>query len=266
MKAAALTAGLAVTDDVDEVVGAGVELGVVVAFGRLIRPAVLARVPMVNLHFSLLPRWRGAAPVERALLAGDLTTGVCLMAVEEGLDTGGVYRRFETTIGDDETADGLRHRLAVAGSALLVGALASGLGRPVPQEGEPTYAAKLTPADRRIDWAEPAVVASRVVRSGRAWTTFRGRRLLVLDARPRHGGELPPGALAEDDGPVVGTGAGVLALHTVQPEGKGPQHAADWWRGARPEPGECLGDPRPDASPRPDPSPLPHPSPVAPTP
>jgi methionyl-tRNA formyltransferase len=241
VKAAALAAGIPVTEAAEDIVSAGVDLGVVVAFGRLIRPAVLDRVPLVNLHFSLLPRWRGAAPVERAVLAGDPTTGVCLMALEEGLDTGGVYRRYETPIGDAETAEELRARLAVAGSALLVDALASGLGTPIPQEGEVTYAAKLTSEDRHLDWSASATQVSRVVRIGRAWTTFRGKRLLILDAAPVPDVGLAPGALAVDGEALVGTAAGALALRIVQPEGRGPLPAADWARGARLEPGDRLG-------------------------
>ena len=126
VKAAALELGLPVTDRVDDVLDADVPLGVVVAFGRLIKPHVLEAVPMVNLHFSLLPRWRGAAPVERAILAGDERTGVDLMAVEEGLDTGGTYRRTEVPIGPDDTLEELRGRLVEEGTRLLVSALAGG--------------------------------------------------------------------------------------------------------------------------------------------
>ena len=126
VKAAALELGLAVTDRVDDALDAGAELGVVVAFGRLIKPHVLAKLPMVNLHFSLLPRWRGAAPVERAILAGDTETGVCLMALEEGLDTGPVYACQRVTIGPEETAEELRDRLVEIGTAMLVERLAEG--------------------------------------------------------------------------------------------------------------------------------------------
>ncbi|MDP8986979.1 MAG: methionyl-tRNA formyltransferase, partial [Actinomycetota bacterium] len=135
VKAAAVELGLPVTDRVDEVLGAGADLGVVVAFGRLVRPHVLAEVPMVNLHFSLLPRWRGAAPVERAILAGDEETGVCLMRLEEGLDTGPVYAGERVRIGPEDTADELRARLVGVGIELLLTTLAAGLGAPVPQEG-----------------------------------------------------------------------------------------------------------------------------------
>src|SRR3984957_9534284 len=126
VKLAASELGLQVTDDLDEVTGAGAELGVVVAYGRIIPERILDQLPMVNVHFSLLPRWRGAAPVERAILAGDSDTGVCLMQVEEGLDTGAVSRRHSVVIGPDETADDLRARLAGVGASLLVEALAEG--------------------------------------------------------------------------------------------------------------------------------------------
>ncbi len=115
VKAAALELGLPVTDQIDDVLDVGADLGVVVAYGRIIRPHVLDALPMVNLHFSLLPRWRGAAPVERAILAGDERTGVCVMAVEEGLDTGGIYATAEVPIGPDQTADELRTELVEPG-------------------------------------------------------------------------------------------------------------------------------------------------------
>lgn len=237
VKAAALELGLPVSDRVDDVIDAGAELGVVVAFGRLIKPHVLAVLPMVNIHFSLLPRWRGAAPLERAILAGDSETGVCLMALEEGLDTGPVYACERIAIGDDETAEELRERLVDAGTRLLVDALRDGLGAPVAQEGETTYADKLDPDELRLDWNKSADEVHRVVRLGRAWTTFRGHRLRVLAARRVDAG---PGA-GVLDGVVVGTGDGRgLELVTVQPEGKQPQPAPAWRNGARPQPGESF--------------------------
>ena len=243
VKAAATEAGIPVTERVDDVLDAGVELGVVVAFGRLVKPHVLERVPMVNVHFSLLPRWRGAAPVERAILAGDRETGVCLMALEEGLDTGPVYRSERVPIEADETADELREKLVGMGTRLLVDALREGLGEPVPQEGEVTYAAKLHPAELHLDWSRGADELHRVVRLGRAWTTFRGRRLGVVRASPTDAavaGSPAPGRL---DGVVVGTGDGRgLELVEVQPEGKGVVAASAWRRGARPAPGERLGE------------------------
>ena len=239
VKAAAHELGLAVTDQVDDLLDLGAELGVVVAYGRIIRPHVLAVLPMVNIHFSLLPRWRGAAPVERAILAGDQVTGVCVMALEEGLDTGPVYAREERPIGDDETLEDVRGALTEMGTRMLVDLLAAGLPEPQPQEGEPTYAAKIEPEEHHLDWSRPALELHRVTRLGQAWTTFRGRRLRVLRARLATGGGLGPGEL-DADALRVGTADGALELVEVQPEGKAPQPAAAWRNGARLQPGERL--------------------------
>jgi methionyl-tRNA formyltransferase len=240
VKAAALELGLPVTHRVDDALAVGADLGVVVAYGALVKPHVLAELPMVNLHFSLLPRWRGAAPVERALLAGDAETGVCVMQLEEGLDTGPVFARERVPIGATETAAELRVALVDVGTRLLVATLSGGLHDPEPQHGEPTYAAKLEPDDLRLDWRRPAEELARVVRVGGAWTTFRGRRLKVLAATwaPNDGLNAEPGVL---DGDRVATVDGVLVLGTVQPEGKAPQPVAAWRNGARPTPGEALG-------------------------
>ncbi|WP_410051027.1 methionyl-tRNA formyltransferase [Acidiferrimicrobium sp. IK] len=241
VKAAARELGLEVSDRAADVVATGAQLGVVVAYGRIIRPEVLAEVPMVNVHFSLLPRWRGAAPVERAIMAGDTETGVCLMALEEGLDTGPVYRRLVVPIGPDDTAAGLRATLAQVGADLLVDALHEGLGDPEPQAGEVTYAAKLDRSELELAWTRPAGDLHRLVRVGRAWTTWRGRRLLVLEATPvdvPQGASAGPGSIAGD---VALTGDGGLRLVTVQPEGRRPVSGAEWARGARPAPGELLG-------------------------
>ena len=193
---------------------------------------------MVNLHFSLLPRWRGAAPVERAVLAGDAETGVCLMALDPGLDTGPVHECVRTPIGADESVEDLRRRLVELGTPLLVDALARGLGEPTPQEGEPTYAAKIEPSELELDLTQPADVVHRPVRLGRAWTTFRGHRLQVLEARPVAEGP----AAGTIDGLVVGCGGGTgLELVTVKPEGKAAQAAAAWRNGARPTAGEPVG-------------------------
>jgi methionyl-tRNA formyltransferase len=238
VKAAATELGLTVTDRVEDVIDAQVDLGVVVAFGRIIKPPVLAAVPMVNLHFSLLPRWRGAAPVQRAILAGDERTGVCVMEVEEGLDTGGVYSRREIPIGPDTTADDLRAELVDIGTPLLLDTLASGLGIPEPQAGEITYAEKIDPAELRIDWNRPAVEIHRLVRIGGAWTTHQGRRLKIWrtalagqdDSSPAPGGAV-----------LVPAGDGVIELLEVQPEGKARLAAADWARGSRWGPDARLG-------------------------
>lgn len=241
VKARALELGLEVTDDPEAVLTVEADLGVVVAYGRIIRPHVLAHLPMVNLHFSLLPRWRGAAPVERAILAGDERTGVCVMDVEETLDTGGVHARAEVPIGPDTTAADLRERLVALGAELLVDVLAAGLGPAEPQgDAGVTYAEKLTAEDRRLDWTAPAVACHRVVRVGGAWTTFRDKRLKVVTARLAGGPvDGPPGAV-HDTVVACGDGAG-LELVTVQPEGRAPMDATAFANGHRPAPGERLG-------------------------
>ncbi|HMK11474.1 MAG TPA: methionyl-tRNA formyltransferase [Acidimicrobiales bacterium] len=240
VKVAALDLGIPVTSKVDDVLDAGVDLGVVVAFGQLIKPHVLDVVPMVNVHFSLLPRWRGAAPVERAILAGDAETGVCIMRLEEGLDTGPVFVCERVPIGPRATTDSLRRELADVGTRLLLDQLRGGVSTPIPQSGEPTYAAKIESSDLEIDWRRSAGEVDRVVRAGRAWTTFRGARLLVLDGEPvaAPSGSGDPGALTGID---VATGNGAFTLITVQPEGRRAIVASSWVNGARVAPGELLG-------------------------
>jgi len=240
VKQAAVELGLPVTDRIDDVLDLDppAELGVVVAFGRLIKPHVLDRLPMINLHFSLLPRWRGAAPVERAILAGDETTGVAVMAVEEGLDTGAVYDEAEVAIGPDETADELRARLVDLGTDLLLGVIENGLDVKRVQEGESTYARKLEPAELELDWRRAAEELQRVVRVGPARSTWRGRRLRVLRSSVGPDRGLEPGQL---DGTAVGTGDGTLVLMEVQPEGRPRLPADAWVRGARVRPDDRLG-------------------------
>jgi methionyl-tRNA formyltransferase len=238
VKAAALELGLPVSESVDDVIDIGAELGVVVAYGRLIKPHVLAAVPMINVHFSLLPRWRGAAPVERALLAGDAVTGVCIMDVDETLDTGAVYACERVPIGPDVTLDELRAELVAVGTRLLVDVLDDRLPVPQPQAGDATYADKIDPAEWELKWVEPAEALHRWVRAGHAWTTFRGKRLRILAASIV---DAARGGPAELDGDEVGTGAGRLRLVTVQPEGKAAMPWRDFANGARPRPGEQLG-------------------------
>lgn len=223
VKAAATELGLPVTHEVDTVLGAGLDLGVVVAFGQIIRPHVLAELAMVNLHFSLLPRWRGAAPVERAVLAGDAVTGVDLMDVAEGLDTGGIRARAELEIGDDETVDELRGRLVEAGTELLVTVLRDGLPPARPQDGTPTYADKITADDLHIDWDAPTEHIHRQVRVGGAWTTWDGERFKVWRTARSVTGV----------GVVHPTGDGEIELLEVQPAGKSRMDAAAWANGAR---------------------------------
>ncbi len=243
VKRAALELGLTVRDRLEDLVGSGAELGVVVAYGRIIPSSVLDALPLVNLHFSLLPRWRGAAPVERAILAGDPTTGVCVMAVDEGLDTGPVFACQEVAVGADDLAT-VRDRLVEVGSGLLVRLLAggpAGLPEPVPQRGEPTYAEKLAPHEYELHWDRPADELLRVVRLGRAFTVLDGHRLRVLAAEPAGSPgppDRPPGTLVGD---VVTTGDGGLRLVRVQPEGRRPMSGADWLRGRAVPEGAHLG-------------------------
>lgn len=246
VKAAALELGLLVTTDVDALLGRELDLGVVVAFGRIIKPHVLAEQAMVNLHFSLLPRWRGAAPVERAVLAGDRETGVCLMEVAEGLDEGGVYAVARTPVDPEETVAALRSRLVEIGTRLLLERLATGLGEPAAQVGEVTYAAKIAPDELHLDWTEPAALCHARIRLGRAWTELRGGRLQVTGARlaglattaapdPERG----PGEIDAELGVTCGDGRRVL-LTEMQPAGRTPMPAAAWANGARPV-GQRLG-------------------------
>lgn len=175
---------------VEQVAALDADLGVVVAFGQILPTALLDAIPggFVNLHFSLLPRWRGAAPVERAMLAGDAETGVAVMAVVAELDAGGTFAVERTPIAADETAGELRDRLVTIGTDLLVRTLPTLPGAtPDPQVGEPTYAAKLTVEEFELDPAAPAPVTDRLVRAGNprpgAWLVHDGARLKVWRGR-----------------------------------------------------------------------------------
>jgi len=221
----------------DEVRALEADVGVVVAFGQLLPLELLGatRSGFLNLHFSLLPRWRGAAPVERAILAGDRETGVCLMRLEEGLDTGPVYASRETAIGADETAGELRGRLVELGITLLIEALpAIGEVVPTPQSGVATYAEKLTVDEFRLDPARPAGDLARIVRAGNprpgAWTRVGGRRLKVLRAHAVPG-DAAMGVI--DDQARVGTSSKLLALDEVQPEGRATMTGSAWRAGLR---------------------------------
>jgi methionyl-tRNA formyltransferase len=224
---------------------------VVVAYGALV-PASALSIPAqgwVNLHFSLLPAWRGAAPVQHAIIHGDDITGATTFLLEEGLDTGPVFGVLTEEIRPRDTAGDLLGRLATAGAALLLGTvdgLATGALQPVPQPAEGvSLAPKLRPADARVDWTAPAMHVDRLIRgctpSPGAWTTFRGRRVKlgpVLPAGPPDE-RRPPGTLAHtSDRVIVATASDDVALGSVQPEGKAAMPATDWVRGARPTPGE----------------------------
>jgi methionyl-tRNA formyltransferase len=201
---AAQELGLSVHDNLDGITELGADIGVVVAYGAIIPSAVLDELTMVNVHFSLLPRWRGAAPVERAILDGDDRTGVCIMAVEPTLDTGAVYALRECAVGE-RTARELRDELAKLGAEALVSVLALGASStPVAQVGEPTYAKKLLKGELDLAADDPAVVAVRKIRCGPSAVVIEGRRVQLL-AADLADSQLSgtPGTLHSVDGAVV---------------------------------------------------------------
>ena len=234
VKQAAQELGLHVVHDVRDVLdyaGPGT-LGVVVAYGSLVPRDVLARIPMVNAHYSLLPRWRGAAPVERAILAGDSITGVCIMRVVDELDAGEVYDRREIEIGPEESADELRARLDVIAQEMLVESLEGGSWVGRAQEGEHTYARKITTVDRQVRVGSAELEARRV-RIGGAFLSIAGQRVRILTAGVSTR-QAPSGAIRVVEGTVVlGCGDGSLELRLVRPEGKQQMTAMDWMRGRR---------------------------------
>jgi methionyl-tRNA formyltransferase len=230
-----------------------VECAPVVAYGALVPQAALdlPRHGWVNLHFSLLPAWRGAAPVQHAIMAGDELTGAATFRLEAGLDTGPVFGVVTEPIGPRDTAGDLLGRLAVSGAGLLVATLdgiadGSLVAEPQPADGI-SLAPRIETADARVDWSLPAHVVDRRIRgvtpAPGAWTTWRGERLRLGPVGLLPGGPtLEPGELAVDSGQVlVGTGNGAVVLDLVQPAGKRMLPAADWSRGARPVPGERVG-------------------------
>ncbi|WP_433570850.1 methionyl-tRNA formyltransferase [Streptomyces sp. CA-251247] len=225
----------------------------VVAYGALL-PKVALDVPArgwVNLHFSLLPAWRGAAPVQHALLAGDDMTGAATFLIEEGLDSGPVYGVITEQVRSTDTSGDLLTRLAFAGAGLLsatMDGIEDGSLHAVPQPAEGvSLAPKITVEDARVDWRAPALRVDRVIRACTpapgAWTEFRGERLKIVNARPAADRmDLTPGALAAGKNNVhVGTGSHAVELLWVQPQGKKPMRAADWARGVRIAPGERVG-------------------------
>ncbi|MCC5858753.1 MAG: methionyl-tRNA formyltransferase [Ectothiorhodospiraceae bacterium] len=230
------------------------DLMIVVAYGLLLPPAVLdiPRRGCVNVHASLLPRWRGAAPIQRAVLAGDRETGVCLMQMEAGLDTGPVLARAVTPIHPEDTGATLHDRLAAMGAGLLaenLDALINGELVAEPQDGaEATYATKLDKAEARIDWSLPAAELQRRVAAFNPWPVAETRwhdQVLRIWRAEAVGGTDDAAAgtvlAAGDQGIDVATGHGVLRLLELQPPGKRPMGAAEFLRGRRLTPGERLG-------------------------
>jgi methionyl-tRNA formyltransferase len=216
----------------------------VVAYGALVPPSALTipRHGWVNLHFSLLPAWRGAAPVQHAVLAGDEVTGATTFLLEQGLDTGPVLGLLTETIRPTDTSGDLLDRLSVAGAGLLVASLdglEDGAITPMPQPADGvSLAPKLSADDARVDWSAPAMRVDRLIRACTpapgAWSTVRGKRV-----------KLGPVTLTDEaieagviDGDLVGTATQAVRLGRVRPEGKGEMAAADWLRGLRLTPGE----------------------------
>ncbi|MGO4598605.1 methionyl-tRNA formyltransferase [Terrabacter sp. 2RAF25] len=231
----------------------------VVAYGNLIPADALTipRLGWVNLHFSLLPAWRGAAPVQRALMAGDEVTGATTFVIERGLDTGPVLGVMTETIRPTDTAGDLLGRLSVAGAGLLVATL-DGLeagelvAQPQPSDGV-SLAPKIEVDDARIAWQRPALAIDRLVRgctpAPGAWTTFRGERLKVsalsvaaVDDLPTREPLAPGVLLVTKQAVFVGTGTVPVRLGQVQAHGKKLMAAADWARGTRIDAGERVGD------------------------
>jgi methionyl-tRNA formyltransferase len=228
------------------------DLGVIVAYGGLVREPLLSgpRLGWINLHFSLLPRWRGAAPVQHALLAGDRETGVSVFQLVPELDAGPVYARVAEPVGRFQTSGSLLERLTGVGADVLAGvvdALADGTAVATEQTGEPTFAGKLRTLDGRLDWTAPAAEIDRRIRAVTpepgASTTLDGERFKIVEAIPAHDTlPLPPGHVEMYDRRVlVGTGAGLLELLRVTPFGRPKMAAGDWYRGRPRETKAVLG-------------------------
>jgi methionyl-tRNA formyltransferase len=225
----------------------------VVAYGALVPPAAL-EIPVhgwLNLHFSILPAWRGAAPVQHAIMAGDDLTGATTFQLEAGLDTGPVYGVMTAAIGPRDTAGAVLERLATDGAKLLTATLdgiEDGALEPQPQPDDGvSLAPKLTTEDARVDWARSAIVVDRRIRgctpAPGAWTTFRGRRLGLGPVVPLADDlGLGVGEVRDQgrDGVVVGTGTGPVRLGEVRPEGRAAMAAEAWARGIRPAPDDVM--------------------------
>lgn len=246
----AISAGDAEVIKADRLHGAATErvqalvpdLGVIVAYGGLVREPLLSipRLGWINLHFSLLPRWRGAAPVQRALMAGDDVTGATVFQLAAELDAGDVYGQVVEPIGRHQNAGSLLEALSRSGASLLtrvVDALADGTARAQPQEGDVTFAPKLSLEDGRLDWMQHATAVVDHVRGVTpepgAFTTLDGARLKVLDAMvARDAPRLAPGQFAlEGRRVLVGTASEPIEVTVVHPAGRKAMAAVDWWRG-----------------------------------
>ena len=235
VKTAALALDIPISHDINDVLKLNPDglLGVVVAFGSIIAPEILQHAPMINIHYSALPRWRGAAPVERAILEGDSTTAVCIIQVVEQLDAGDVLASAPCTIREDDSVAGLRDRLGHLALPLLIDICSNGVSSQQAQVGDVVIARKISTNDLAIAWSSSPDQISRQVRLGNAFTFFEGKRFKVHEVS-RVSEQLPEGSISFNDGMVlVGTREGSLQLLTVQPEGKPRIAASEWARGAR---------------------------------
>ncbi|HCZ01178.1 MAG: methionyl-tRNA formyltransferase [Rhodobacterales bacterium RIFCSPHIGHO2_02_FULL_62_130] len=213
----------------------GADIAVVVAYGLILPQAVLdaPRLGCLNIHASLLPRWRGAAPIHRAIMAGDTETGICIMQMEAGLDTGPVLLRQSTPIGDEETTADLHDRLSAMGAALILQALDKLPLQATPQaESGVTYASKIDKSESRIDWTRPAAEVDRKIRGlspfPGAWCNIGGERVKLLRSRLTIGQGAPGQVL---HGLTIACGTGAVEITQAQREGKRPASAADFLRG-----------------------------------
>ena len=218
-------------------------LGVVVAFGHIFTDEVLDILPMINIHYSLLPRWRGAAPVERAILEGDRETGVSIIQVAQQLDAGNIIAQVATDISQTETLAQLRSRLEALAEPLLLDVCQNGVSSSRPQEGEPIVAKKISPTDVRLSFFGSAEHACRQIRIGGAFSYIKGKRLKVLTAERVSGMTIGVGEIHLVNGQVfVGFGEDAIHLQTVQLEGKPSSEASSWFNGARINVGERFDE------------------------
>jgi methionyl-tRNA formyltransferase len=252
VKQAAIELQLPVTHEVSDAIAlvassdakfTGSYVGVVVAYGHIVSSEALQVLPMINIHYSLLPRWRGAAPVERALLAGDEQTGVCIMQVVEQLDAGDILSSATTQISQTDTTTTLRSRLGEIANPMLIEVLSNGVSTTQPQTGDIVVAAKITQADLEIDWSKPAAVIDRQVRVGGAFTFFHDKRFKIhsLKVSTEIFIAKPGNMVVVNDRVLVACGQGVVELVEIQPEGKPRISAQDWKKGARLDAQSRLG-------------------------
>jgi methionyl-tRNA formyltransferase len=225
------------------------DLVVVIAYGHLIKNDELS-IPVhgwINLHFSLLPKFRGAAPVQRAIIAGESKTGVTIFKLDTGMDTGPIYLQREVAIGENENSGELLNRLSLIGAESIVDSLEKMERgeKPLPQnEDGVSYAPKIDKSELRIDWREPTKNIHQKIRAFSptpgAWTTINGQRIVITAAELSRLPDMRPGEVASHDGLIVGTGSTPIKILKLTPAGKREMNPEDWLRGARLTPSDCF--------------------------